>query len=187
MDAVLFVLIGGLFALIGALPLIFFQRRGGLNLRWWLTAAPFLVTGGALPLIYLGLVPVWLLPQPVALAFTVLATLAASFALALIAYTLGIHRRRIALWHQSDDAPEEIVTDGPYRLVRHPFYTAFLAALVAAVLAAPSPVTLVCLLWGFAALFLTARREERRLLGSALGATYETYMRRTGRFLPLTG
>ncbi|MEM7122534.1 MAG: isoprenylcysteine carboxylmethyltransferase family protein [Pseudomonadota bacterium] len=187
MDAVLFVLIGGLFALIGALPVIFFQRRGGLNLRWWLTAAPFFVAGAALPVTYLGLAPIWQLPQPVALAFTILATLAASFALALTTYTLGIHRRRIALWHQSDDAPEEIVTDGPYRLVRHPFYTAFLAALLAAVFAAPSTVTLVCLLWGFAALFLTARREERRLLGSTLGATYEAYMRRTGHFLPLRG
>ena len=34
-------------ALVGALPRIFF-RRGRLNGRWWLTAAPFVVAGATL-------------------------------------------------------------------------------------------------------------------------------------------
>ncbi|MGH9149213.1 MAG: methyltransferase family protein, partial [Acidimicrobiales bacterium] len=108
----------------------------------------------------------------------------AAGAIALLWWTVGSHRARLALWHQDDDAPVEIVTWGPYRLVRHPFYTSFLSALAAGALVAPHAVTAAPALFGLVALTLTARREERRLAASHLGAQYRAYLGRTGRFLP---
>src|SRR6266702_3061832 len=112
------------FALIGALPRIFFQRDGSLNARWWATALPF------------GVVPLFLIAAYVAnlaplaprswLAANSLAAVVLSVAsIALIFLTLGTHRIPIALWHQDSDRPQPDVTYGAYRWIRHPFYAAF--------------------------------------------------------------
>jgi protein-S-isoprenylcysteine O-methyltransferase Ste14 len=107
-------------------------------------------------------------------------------ALALGGYTLGTHRRRLALWHQDDDAPEHLVEEGPYARIRHPFYTSYLISLSGCVLAAPHGVTAAVLVFVAYRLNRTAAREEARFLASErFGARYRTYMRRTGRFLPV--
>jgi protein-S-isoprenylcysteine O-methyltransferase Ste14 len=98
--------------------------------------------------------------------------------------TVGSHRIPLALWHQDNDAPQELVTWGPYTVVRHPFYTSFILALLAAAIAFPHPLTLVCLLYGTASLTLTAIREERRLSSSVFAAEYTRYMNNSGRFFP---
>lgn len=187
MQPTLIVPLGMAFLLIGALPLVFFRHDGRLTGRWWLTAAPLFLGGGAVAAAAAGLFAGWRLTGPAAGIAAGLAAALATGAVGLIAYTIGTHRRRIALWHQDGDAPEEIVTDGAYALVRHPFYAAFLGALAAAALAAPSPVTLAALAWGGIALSLTARHEERRLLASRFGDGYRAYMARTGRLLPGIG
>jgi protein-S-isoprenylcysteine O-methyltransferase Ste14 len=174
------------FALIGLLPRIFFRGDGVLNARWWATATPF----GIVPVYLvvariLGLDPItptsW--TRPLALV----AVLLSAASIGLICLTLGTHRIRIALWHQDNDAPANIVTYGAYRWIRHPFYTSFLLAFLAAVALHPDPVTLAGLAYGIVALSLTARREERRLAASAFGAEYRQYLARTGRFLPRLG
>jgi protein-S-isoprenylcysteine O-methyltransferase Ste14 len=76
------------------------------------------------------------------------------------------------------------VTWGAYARIRHPFYTSFLLAFVAAVAAFPHPATAACLLYATVALNVTAVREERRLLASEYGDAYFDYLQRTGRFLP---
>lgn len=76
-----------------------------------------------------------------------------------------------------------LVTTGPYRWVRHPFYVAF-AALAAAN-------TLLSANWfvglsGAAVLALLVRRtgtEEQHLV-ARFGEDYRRYMRQTGRFFP---
>jgi protein-S-isoprenylcysteine O-methyltransferase Ste14 len=168
------------FMLIGLLPILFFRRGGRLNPRWWLTAAPFFV------------VPVFVLAAAAGLAaplthgLELAAIPLAAASIALIATTVRAHRVRIALWHQSDDAPQELVTWGPYRWMRHPFYGAFLLALLGAAALCPHLVTSVALGWAIATLNLTAAREERRLCASPppVGASYAAYMRRVGRFTP---
>ena len=90
----------------------------------------------------------------------ILAILLCASAQALMGYALGTHRRRLALWHQTDDAPEHIVTEGAYALVRHPFYTSYLLTLVGGVLAAPHLWTVVTLAYAFHRLNATAAREE---------------------------
>ncbi len=166
-------------AVIGVLPFAVFRRGGQLNLSWWLTAAPFFASGLALIAACAGLI------APV--IGTALAPASAPLSLlslALIVWTARVHPARPALWHQEADTPRRLVTDGPYGRIRHPFYTAFLMALLAAGLALPHPATWGALLWALVALNWTAAREETRLLGSSLGAAYGAYLSGTGRFLP---
>jgi protein-S-isoprenylcysteine O-methyltransferase Ste14 len=79
----------------------------------------------------------------------------------------------------------QLVSDGPYRYVRHPIYTALIAIAVGTTLVFRS-----YLLLGVAALSILAHRwwaaAEEELLGSpdGLGDAYRAYASRTGRFLP---
>jgi protein-S-isoprenylcysteine O-methyltransferase Ste14 len=76
-----------------------------------------------------------------------------------------------------------LVTSGPYRWVRHPFYTALGVGVVGGGLAMASGFFLV--LGGLVVGFLVARTriEEEKLL-ERFGDEYRDFMRRTGRFLP---
>jgi protein-S-isoprenylcysteine O-methyltransferase Ste14 len=83
-------------------------------------------------------------------------------------------------------AEATLVTSGPYRYVRHPFYlTAALLMLAVALLSAN---------WLIAAagaavialLVLRTAREEQKLV-EKFGDAYRQYMARTGRFLPWIG
>ena len=79
---------------------------------------------------------------------------------------------------------QELVTDGAYRWVRHPMYTAFFILHMAAFLLTANwfigltwmggLITIIC---------LRVKREEAMLL-SAFGGEYRSYMERTGRFIP---
>ncbi|HSJ23411.1 MAG TPA: hypothetical protein VK929_01925 [Longimicrobiales bacterium] len=167
---------------IAALPRVFF-RRGRLNARWWLNAAPFAVAGIGL-LLELGSAMGDADAGTVHAALALSAVAIASCSIALIAYAVGSHRVPVSLWHQQDDAPAAIVCHGAYARVRHPFYVAFLLALLACGLAAPGPFTAVAFMSAVILLQWTARQEEARLLASAAGSEYAAYMARTGRFLP---
>ena len=171
---------------IGLLPRIFFDSQGRKNVMWWVTAAPFFAAGAVLVLCFTGLWQPWYLPAGAALHETVAVPFACA-SIALIAFTIGTHRVPLALWHQDDDAPRAIVTYGAYRYIRHPFYTAFLLALVGTVAACPHPGTLACLVYAVAMLDHTARNEERKLSRSEFGSEYRSYLARTGRFVPRLG
>jgi len=181
----LLVLLLGNFALIGLLPVICFRRDGRFSARWLLTGAPFFVAPVLLVLGRAGWLPPLFAGRPaLQLALGVAAAVLAAASIVLIAATSEAHRVRPALWHQDDDAPAELVTRGPYARIRHPFYSSFLLAFVAAFLALPHAATLACLLYATVALTLTAQREERRLADSAFGDDYRRYVAESGRFLP---
>lgn len=76
-----------------------------------------------------------------------------------------------------------LVTTGPYRYVRHPFYLVLLACVVSGTLIAAN--WLFALGGGavFALLVWRTRREEKFLL-ARFGEEYRAYQRRTGRFIP---
>jgi protein-S-isoprenylcysteine O-methyltransferase Ste14 len=172
-------------AFIGLLPRIFFKKGGRYNLRWWFTAAPFLLCA----IFLLGsLCPVpWnplILPPAWQDTLTVIAVPFSAVSISLIALTIGSHQRPLSLWHQKNDAPEHLVTHGPYRRIRHPFYAAFLLALSGAFLAYPSLGTLFTLAYGLLIMNVTAAGEEKRFLASEFGPRYEAYIKATGRFLP---
>lgn len=171
--------------LIGLLPIVFFRRDGRLNRAWFATAAPFFFCAGILLLGLTGVLQASIVAGAfLDYAMQLLAIVLAVASITLIGLTMGVHRVPLALWHQQNDAPAEIVTWGPYARIRHPFYTSFLLALVGSVMAFPHYLTLAALLYAGIALTLTARGEEHRLLASKFGLQYRKYHRHTGRFLP---
>ncbi len=172
------------FALIGLLPILFFRRGGDFNLRWIATGAPFFVVPVLLLMGRFGLL------EPVfggGAASPPVAVVLSTISIALLSMTVGSHRVPLALWHQDDDAPVELVTWGPYARIRHPFYTSFLLAFAAAVVALPHVSTVACLAYAWLTLSVTATREERRLAESRFGEDYGRYLQRTGRFWPRIG
>lgn len=182
----LLVLLSINFLAILVLPKIFFRGDGKFNLMWWITGAPFGIALFAVFLQHLSL-----LPEPFALGVCACSSFVSPFlssvSIGLICYTLGTHRIPLALWHQENDAPKQIVTWGAYKRIRHPFYASFLVYLISALVAAPNAVALFALIYGFIILNVTAAREERRLSASEFGAEYGEYMKKSGRFFPRLG
>lgn len=83
--------------------------------------------------------------------------------------------------------PDRLITDGPFRWVRHPFYVGYVCGAVAGPIAVPS-LALVVLAAIMTAITITAAfREERVWLASPRAETYRQYRRRTGMFVPFVG
>ena len=80
-------------------------------------------------------------------------------------------------------AAHTLVTRGPYRWVRHPFYLATALAVVANTLVTAN--WFLALTGGitFGLLVLRTRIEEEKLI-ERFGDNYKEHMKRTGRFLP---
>ncbi|MCI0567768.1 MAG: isoprenylcysteine carboxylmethyltransferase family protein [Acidobacteria bacterium] len=76
-----------------------------------------------------------------------------------------------------------LVTVGPYRWIRHPFYVASALLLLASSLLAANWFVLACGVLTFTLLAIRLKREEERLAGR-FGDAYRAYRERTGRFLP---
>lgn len=79
----------------------------------------------------------------------------------------------------------QLVSDGPYRYVRHPIYTALIAIAVGTTLVYRSYLlVIVAALSIFAHLWWAASEEKLLSSTEGLGDDYHTYASRTGRFLP---
>jgi protein-S-isoprenylcysteine O-methyltransferase Ste14 len=76
-----------------------------------------------------------------------------------------------------------LVTSGPYRFVRHPFYLAFAIGLLGSSLAAASWFILLAGLLPFGFLIARTRIEEEKLI-ERFGTEYRNYLLRVGRFVP---
>jgi protein-S-isoprenylcysteine O-methyltransferase Ste14 len=76
-----------------------------------------------------------------------------------------------------------LVTRGPYRWVRHPFYVAMALVTVGAALTAANWFIFVSGAVVFALLAVRSRVEEEQL-AARFGDPYREYKKRTGRFLP---
>ena len=82
------------------------------------------------------------------------------------------------------DQPEVLLTHGPYRLVRHPFYSAYLTFWVAAALARPGWTPWLPTV-AFGVIYWHAgRREEAKFAASRFAGAYAAYRRETGMLLP---
>lgn len=83
--------------------------------------------------------------------------------------------------------PRGLIQQGPYRYVRHPFYTSYMVFFSAFALAtwslmAIGPVVLLVIIY-----VLAARMEERLFAGTEMAGDYEAYRQRTGSFFPKLG
>ena len=84
----------------------------------------------------------------------------------------------------SPDLPQHVVTTGPYRYVRHPFYSSYLLAWLAG--------AVITLHWApivvFAVMLVLYTRaaiaEENKFAQSTIASQYSAYRRSAGRFLP---
>jgi protein-S-isoprenylcysteine O-methyltransferase Ste14 len=79
----------------------------------------------------------------------------------------------------------QLVSDGPYRYVRHPIYSALIAIAVGTTLVFRSYLLLVvAALSVYAHLWWAAAEEKLLSSPEGLGDDYRSYASRTGRFLP---
>jgi protein-S-isoprenylcysteine O-methyltransferase Ste14 len=76
-----------------------------------------------------------------------------------------------------------LVTSGPYRWVRHPFYGAIALSMLANSLAAANWFLLLTGALLLTMIVIRTRKEEENLV-TRFGDAYRAYMDRTGRFLP---
>ena len=107
-------------------------------------------------------------------------------ALSAVLFVWGLRtvRRRQLSAAFSPDAPLELVTTGAFRIIRNPFYAAYMLAHAMPVVASRSPWSLLPLAWMAAIYWWAALVEERKFLASPLADAYRRYQSRTGRFLP---
>lgn len=107
---------------------------------------------------------------------------------------LGLTAGFLILWtfrHLGQNLTDTVVTrkehtlvmTGPYRWVRHPFYTAAALAFLGNSLATANAFLFAAGFVAMALLVVRTRREEANLI-ARFGDAYRDYMRRTGRFLP---
>jgi protein-S-isoprenylcysteine O-methyltransferase Ste14 len=81
-------------------------------------------------------------------------------------------------------APETLVTNGPYRLVRHPMYAAFLLLWILLALISANWFVGAAGIAAFAIVLVVRTQKEERLLLGLFGDEYRAYMQRTGRIFP---
>lgn len=80
--------------------------------------------------------------------------------------------------------PDRLITEGPYRWVRHPFYLGSIIGALAPAVAIDS-IWMVLISVVMIAITVTAAfREERVWLAGPRADAYRAYQRRTGMFLP---
>jgi len=77
-----------------------------------------------------------------------------------------------------------IVTTGPFRFFRHPFYVSYILVWLSSTLLFKSPILWITLLYLIAFYVLSARKEEKVILKSEYSTEYEKYTKNVGMFLP---
>jgi len=78
---------------------------------------------------------------------------------------------------------EELITDGPFRHVRHPIYALSMVLMICSAVVVPTVPMLVVAIVHLVLMQLKARNEENHLL-TVHGDVYRRYLARTGRFFP---
>jgi protein-S-isoprenylcysteine O-methyltransferase Ste14 len=106
-----------------------------------------------------------------------------------IALTIAAQLAMGEAWRIGVDPDErtELVTAGPFAIVRNPIYAAMIPAFVGIALLAPNPLTIAGALGVIAALELQTRSVEEPYLLRTHGDRYAAYAARVGRFLPGIG
>jgi protein-S-isoprenylcysteine O-methyltransferase Ste14 len=78
---------------------------------------------------------------------------------------------------------EELITDGPFRYVRHPIYALSMLLMICSAIVVPTAPMLAVAIAHLVLNHLKARNEENHLV-TVHGDAYRRYLARTGRFFP---
>jgi protein-S-isoprenylcysteine O-methyltransferase Ste14 len=131
-------------------------------------------------LVYTGLV--WLVTQPLWAQLTGLVIELLSLALFWAAISAS-RQARLRLAFDAEN-PDSLVSEGPYRFIRHPFYTSYLIFWIGWAIATWSAWALLPLAALVAIYVAAARGEEQKFARSPLAQKYAEYRTRTGFFWP---
>ena len=103
--------------------------------------------------------------------------------------TLGAQFAMGESWRIGVDPDErtEMVTSGPFSVVRNPIFTAMVPTALGLALLVPNVVAIVGFVALVVALEIQVRLVEEPYLLKAHGKAYADYARRVGRFVPLLG
>ena len=84
----------------------------------------------------------------------------------------------------ASNLPVHLVQEGPYRWIRHPFYTSYLLTYIGGFLAAPYWWALPLVLIPYFIYYHASSFEEKKFSQSTLSENYSLYRQQAGRFLP---
>ncbi|HET7827218.1 MAG TPA: methyltransferase [Anaeromyxobacter sp.] len=134
------------------------------------------------PILAVELVAVAAAPVPPGRGIAAIAMLAAAAGLFLWASWTN-RARKLALAF-AGVAPDHVQTAGPYALVRHPCYAAYVLGFLAGAVAAGTPWLAPAVAAGAITYWRAAAQEEEAFARGPLADAYRAYAARTGRFLP---
>src|SRR6266496_3933851 len=146
---------------------------------------------GFMWMIWVPLIVAWFALPTFATSDAMYATLryvAALLGLACLAATARCWLRMGRNWRMdvSVATKTELITDGPFRHIRHPIYAFQILLMLCSAAIVPTLPMLVVAAIHIVLMNVKARSEERHLR-SCHGDAYERYVERTGRFLPRFG
>lgn len=101
--------------------------------------------------------------------------------------TVTASRNRALHFAFDPENPVSLVTEGPYRLVRHPFYTSYILFWGGLALGTWSVWSIPVLAVMITLYIVAARGEERKFLATDMAGEYAAYRSRTGMFVPRLG
>jgi protein-S-isoprenylcysteine O-methyltransferase Ste14 len=101
----------------------------------------------------------------------------------LFGWSIGTSGRKNFGLALNDNASSKLVTDGPYALVRHPFYTSYIIFWTGTAAAASSIFTIFSAVALLTIYFYTSRREDKLLAGT-FEDEFPDWHKHTGAFFP---
>ena len=78
----------------------------------------------------------------------------------------------------------KIISSGPYRIMRHPFYVSYTLIWTTGTFLFNSPVLWITLIYLAAFYWSSAKSEEETILSSEMAREYESYCKETNMFIP---
>jgi len=152
----------------------------------WVVWVPLVALWMGLPWAALRRQEEFLLPDfATGSGYSVLRWIAAVVAILALAGTMRCWAKMGRRWRMAVAVSEktELITDGPFRRIRHPIYAFSILLVLCSFAILPTLPMLAVALVNITLLNLKARNEERHLQAS-LGDSYAAYVAATGRFLP---
>ena len=155
----------------------------------WLVWVPLVVAWIALPWIAQSRVDApWAPAAAPGALFGAVRSAAALVAIACLLLTWRCYGRMGEHWRMdvAEDAQAELITDGPFRRLRHPIYAYQALLMLCSAVVLPTIPMIALAVIHVALVNAKAHNEERHLLATH-GEAYARYVARTGRFLPRFG